>query len=125
MVARLEGSMPAKSFVMAFVLSGWLVALVVAGLIIAYTSFFGVAVLGVLILCFSVIVDQDRDGAVGTGITPGFIAHQIKAKAEMSPGQRRMVWAEQALEARSTRLFKYCGVAMVLVGLGGFWLFQL
>ena len=32
--------MPAKSFLMAFVLSGWLVALVVAGLIVAYTSFF-------------------------------------------------------------------------------------
>jgi hypothetical protein len=117
--------MPAKSFVMAFVLSGWLVALVVAGLIIAYTSFFGVAVLGVRILCFSVIVDQDRDGAVGTGITPGFIAQQIKAKAELSAVQRRMLWAEQALEAQSTRLFKYCGVAMVLVGLCGFWLFQL
>ena len=62
--------MPAKSFVMAFVLSGWLVALVAAGLIVAYTSFFGIAVLGVIVLCFSVIVDQDRDGAVGTGITP-------------------------------------------------------
>jgi hypothetical protein len=117
--------MPAKSFVMAFVLSGWLVARVVAGLIIAYTSFFGIAVLGVLILCFSVIVDQDRDGAVGTGVTPGFLAHQIRAKTEMSPGQRRMLWAERALEAQSTRLFKYCGAAMVLVGLCGFWLFQL
>jgi len=117
--------MPAKSFVMAFVLSGWLVALVVAGLIIAYTSFFGIAVLGLIILCFSAIVDQDRDGAVGTGITPGFLAHQVRAKADMSPAQRRMLWAEQALEAHSTRLFKYCGGAMVLVGLCGFWLYQL
>jgi hypothetical protein len=117
--------MPAKSFVMAFVLSGWLVALVVAVLIIAYTSFFGIAVLGLLILCFSVIVDQDRDGAVGTGVTPGFLAQQINAKAEMSPAQRRMSWAEHAVEAQSTRLFKYCGVTMILVGLCGFWLFQL
>ena len=117
--------MPAKSFVMAFVLSGWLIALVMAGLIVAYTSFFGIAVLGVVILCFSVIVDQDRDGAVGTGITPDFLAQQIKARATMSRAQRRAFWAEQALEAESTRLFRYCGMAMIIVGFGGFWLFQL
>src|SRR5476649_668576 len=101
--------MPAKSFVMAFVLSGWLIALVMAGLIVAYTSFFGIAVLGVIILCFSVIVDQDRDGAVGTGITPNFLAQQVNAKAAMSRAQRRVFLAEQALEAQSTRLFKYGG----------------
>jgi hypothetical protein len=117
--------MPAKSFVMAFVLSGWLIALVVAGLIVAYTSFFGIAVLGVLILCFSVIVDQDRDGAVGTGVTPDFLAQQIKARAAMSRAQRRVFWAEQALEGQSTRLFRYCGMAMILVGVAGFWFFQL
>ena len=117
--------MPAKSFVMAFVLSGWLVALILAGLIVAYTSFFGIAVLGLLILCFSVIVDQERDGAVGTGVTPNFLAQQVKAKVEMSPAQRRVFRAEQALEARSTRLFKYCGMAMMVAGLSGFWFFQL
>src|SRR5476651_352840 len=117
--------MPAKSFVMAFILSGWLIALVMAGLIVAYTSFFGIAVLGLIILCFSVIVDQDRDGAVGTGITPDFFAQQIKARAEMTRAQQRVFRAEQALEARSTRLFRYCGMAMILVGSGGFWFFQI
>ena len=117
--------MPAKSIVMAFVLSGWLVALVVAALIVAYTSFFGVAVLGILILCFSVIVDQDRDGAVGTGVTPGFFRQQVRARTEMSPSDRQALHHEHALEARSTRLFKYVGIGMTLLGLGGFWLFQL
>ena len=117
--------MPAKSIVMAFVLSGWLIALVVAALIVAYASFFGVAVLGILIWCFSVIVDQDRDGAVGTGITPGFFAQQFRARTEMSSTDRQALRREHALEARSTRLFKYVGIAMTLVGLGGFWLFQL
>ncbi len=117
--------MPAKSIVMAVVLSGWLVALVMAGLIVAYTSFFGVAALGVVILCFSVIVDQDRDGAVGAGLTPGFLAQQFRARAEMSPAERSAFRAEQAREARSTRHFRYLGLAMILVGLGGFWTFQL
>jgi hypothetical protein len=117
--------MPAKSIVMAFVLSGWLVALIVAGLIVAYTSFFGIGVLGVLIVCFSVIVDQDRDGAVGSGVTPAFVARQFEAKAAMSRSQRWALQAEQALEARSTRLFRYVGMAMILAGLVGFWFFQL
>ena len=117
--------MPAKSFLMAFVLSGWLVALIVAGLIVVYTSFFGVAVLGLIVLCFSVIVDQDRDGAVGTGITPNFLAQQVKARAEMTHTQQRVFRAEQALEAQSTRLFRYCSMAMILVGSAGFWFFQM
>ena len=117
--------MPAKSIVMAFVLSGWLIALIAACLIVAYASFFGVAVLGILILCLSVIVDQDRDGAVGTGITPAFFAQQFKARSELSFTHRLGLRHEHLLEARATRLFRYLGVAMFLVGLGGFWLFQL
>jgi hypothetical protein len=121
----MEGTVPAKSIVMAFVLSGWLVALVVAGLIVAYTSFFGLAVLGVLVWCLSVIVDQERDGAVGTGMTPGFFVRQFRARAEMSGVQRQVFHHEQAQEAQLTLRFKHLGMAMVLIGLGGFWLFQL
>lgn len=117
--------MPAKSIVMAFVLSGWLVALVVAGLIVAYTGFFGLAVLGVLVWCLSVIIDQERDGAVGAGMTPGFFAKQFSARTEMLPVERQALRHEQALEGQSTRRFKYLGIAMVLIGLAGFWLFQL
>jgi len=117
--------MPAKSVVMAVVLSGWLVALVVAGLIVAYTGFFGFGALGLLILCFSFIVDQDRDGAVGAGVTPGFLARQVRARAEMSADQRWAFRAEQAREAQSTYLFKVLGVSMIVIGFVGFWLFQL
>jgi hypothetical protein len=117
--------MPAKSIVMAVVLSGWLVALVLAGLIVAYTGFFGVGALGLLVLCFSFIVDQDRDGAVGAGMTPGFLARQVEARAAMSPAQRWALRDEQAREARSTRRFKLLGAAMIAIGFGGFWLFQL
>ena len=91
----------------------------------AYTSFFGVAVLGILIWCLSVIVDQDRDGAVGTGITPVFFAQQFRARAEMSLTHRQALRHEHALEAQSTRLFKVLGIGMTLVGFAGFWLFQL
>ena len=42
--------MPAKSIIMAFVFSAWMVVLIVAGLIVAYTGFFGLAVLGLEIV---------------------------------------------------------------------------
>ena len=117
--------MLAKSIVMALVLSAWLIVLVLAGLIVAYTGFFGLAVLGVLVWCLSVIVDQERDGAVGLGMTPGFLAQQFKARAEMPAGERLAFRHEQALEGQTTKRFKYLGIAMTLVGLAGFWLFQL
>jgi len=118
--------MPAKSIVMAFVLSAWLVTLIVAGLIVAYTGFFGLAVLGLVVLCLGVIVDQERDGVVGAGgMTPGFIAQQVKARAEMTSSERQALRHEHWQEARVTLRFKYLGLGMLLIGLGGFWLFQL
>jgi len=92
---------------------------------VAYTGFFGFGALALLILCFSFIVDQDRDGAVGAGVTPGFLARQVRARAEMSADQRWAFRAEQAREAQSTYLFKVLGVSMIVIGFVGFWLFQL
>ena len=94
-------------------------------LIVAYASFFGVAVLGVLVWFVSVRVDQERDGAVGAAVTPGFLARQFRARTDMSPAERLAFRDEQSLEARATRFFKYLGIAMVLVGLGGFGVYQL
>lgn len=117
--------MPAKSIVMAFVLSGWLVGLVLAGLIVAYTGFFGLAVLGIFVFAVSVTMDRDRDGPVGAGMTPGFMAQQVRAQDEMSPAHRMALRAEQSVEARTTRLFRYLGAGMFLVGAAGFWIWQL
>jgi hypothetical protein len=116
--------MPLKSIVMAFVLSGWLIAAALAFLMVAYASFFGVAVIGVAIWFVSACVDQERDGAVGTGLTPGFLSRQFRARVEMSPAERQAFREEQSLEARTTRFFKYFGIVLTLVGLGGFWLYQ-
>ena len=117
--------MPAKSIVMAFVLSGWLIAMVLAALIVAYTSFFGIAVIGVFILAVSVTLDRERDGAVGTGLTPGFLAQQHRTRQELSDAHRQALHDQHSREARSTRYVRYFGVAMMLIGLGGFWLYQL
>lgn len=117
--------MPAKSIVMAFVLSGWLIAVVLAALIVAYTSFFGIAVIGVFILAVSVTLDRERDGVVGAGLTPGFLAQQHRTRRELSDAHRQALHDQHSREARSTRYVRYLGVTMMLIGLGGFWLYQL
>lgn len=125
MLAERKGIMPAKSIVMAFVLSGWLIGLILAALVVAYASFFGIAVIGVFILAASVTLDRERDGAVGAGITPGFLAQQHRTRTELSDAYRQALRDQHAREARSTRYVRYLGLTIMLIGLGGFWLYQL
>lgn len=117
--------MPTKSIVMAFVLSGWLIAIVIAFMIVAYASFFGIAVIGLMIWFVSTRVDSENEGGVvGAGFSPGFLAQQVRSRAEMSKGERAALRGRQLLEAQSTRFFKYLGIALTAFGLGGFLLFQ-
>ncbi|HEV3490509.1 MAG TPA: hypothetical protein VG224_07845 [Reyranella sp.] len=117
--------MPGKSIVMAVVLSGWLIAAVIAFMIVAYTSFFGIAVVGLMIWFVSIRVDLEQEGPVGVGVSPGFFARQVRRRAEMSPAERAAVRGEKSLEAQSTRFFRHLGIALTLIGAAGFLYFQL
>lgn len=118
--------MPGKSIVMAFVWSGWLIAGVIAFMIVAYAGFFGVGVIGLMIWFVSTRVDTEHEGGVvGAGLTPGFLAQQIRTKAEMSTAERAALRGRQLLEGQSTRFFKLLGFALTVSGFGGFLLFQL
>jgi len=116
---------PGKSIVMAVVLSGWLIAAVVAFMIVAYTSFFGIGVVGLMIWFVSTRVDADQEGAVSVGVSPGFFARQVRAKAEMSHAERAALRGQKSLEAQSVRFFKHLGIALTLIGAAGFLYFQL
>ena len=70
--------MPGKAFVMAFVWSGWLIASVIAFLIVAYAGFFGMGVIGLMIWFVTARVDMEHDGVVGAGVSPGFLAQQLQ-----------------------------------------------
>ena len=69
--------MPAKSVVMAIVLSGWLIAAVFAALIVAYTSFFGVGVIGIMLWFVCTRVELEEDGPVGNVSAVSLFASQI------------------------------------------------
>jgi hypothetical protein len=116
--------MPGKAFVMAFVWSGWLIASVIAFLIVAYASFFGIGVIGLMIWFVAARVDMEQDGVVGAGVSPGFLAQQVRVRAEMSRGERAAQRGRQLLEKQSTRFFRWLGIALTVAGFGGFLLFQ-
>ena len=117
--------MPLKSIVMAVVLSGWLIATVIAFMIVAYAGFFGIGVVGLMIWFVSTRADLEQEGAVGVGVSPGFFARQVTRKAEMSHAERAAVRGEKSLEAQSIRFFRHLGIALTLIGAGGFLYFQL
>ena len=117
--------MPGKAFVMAFVWSGWLIASVIAFMIVAYASFFGVAVIGLMIWFVTSRVDMEQDGVVGAGVSPAFLAQQLRTRTEMSRAERAALHGRQLLEQQSTRFFRYLGILLTVGGLGGFWLFQI
>jgi hypothetical protein len=120
-----EAYMPGKAFVMAFVWSGWLIASVIAFMIVAYASFFGIGVIGLMIWFVTARVDMEQDGVVGAGVSPSFLAQQVKVRTEMSRAERAALHGRQLLEKQSTRFFRYLGIVLTLGGFGGFLLFQI
>lgn len=110
---------------MAIALSAWLIVSVVAFMAVAYAGFFGIAVLGLLLWFICTLVDLETDAVVGSGMSPGFMKQQLKAKAEMSSSQRAARLWELVLAAQSVRFYRHLGAALTVVGLGGFVLFQI
>lgn len=118
--------MPGKAIVMAFVWSGWLIASVIAFMIVAYAGFFGVGVIGLMIWFVCARVDMEDEGnVVGSGFSPGFLAQQVRNRAEMSRAERAALRGRQVVGQQTVRFFKYLGVTLTVLGFGGFLLFQL
>lgn len=116
--------MSGRSILIAIALSGWLIVSIVVGMTVAYAGFIGIGVVGLLMWFICTIVDLELDGAVGSGMSPNFLAHQVKAKLEVSRAERAACFGEKLLEAQSVRLFKYLGAALAVIGMAGFVAFQ-
>jgi hypothetical protein len=115
---------PLKSIVMAVVLSGWLLASVLAFMMVAYTSFAGIGVIGLMIWYVCTRLDQEQDGPASVG-SPDSFARQVRSRAEMSRAERAALRAEKRVAGQSIRFFRHLGIALTAIGLGGFLCFQL
>jgi hypothetical protein len=109
---------------MAIALSAWLLASVVAFLIVAYTSFFGVAFIGLVICYVSAQFELDGDRPVGSA-TMSLLGAQVRAQQELTAEQRQSVRHQQSLAIQSARFFKFLGLGLMAIGLCGGVYYQL
>ena len=110
--------------------------LTIGGAIIAtaFASYFlalvvgwiGVGVLGLALAFIGVRLEVEKDGPVGgPTITPDLYAASHRARERMLPSERAGERAEIAANVRFCQLCKMIGTALIVVGLSGFYFFQL
>lgn len=117
--------MSARTILIAIGLSAWLLASAVAFLIVAYTTFFGIAVIGLAIAYVSTQFELDADTPVASSLNTSFLAAQLQAKRDLSAEQRLAAHHEQSLAGQSARFFKLFGLGLAIIGLCGGLYYQL
>ena len=117
--------MSGKSILIAIALSGWLLASIVAFLVVAYTSFFGIGLIGLVLWFIATQFELDGDRPVATSFSASLLAAQVRARNEMSREQRAAQQHDDSLRAKSVRFFKHLGMGLTLIGVGGFLCYQL
>jgi hypothetical protein len=116
--------MHGKTIVLAVAALGWLVASLIAFVIVASFTFFGIGLIGLLLWFVCTRMELEKDAAVGSGWTPGLIASQYEARQKLSVEQRAADSEEQTLAMHSMRFFKNLGMALTLIGAVGFLYYQ-
>ena len=105
---------PGKTILFAVAAIGYLVAGLVAFALISLVGFFGVGLIGLFALFMCMQIELDLDG----GSNP--FGAQFRSRGEMTGAERAGRRHEQWLANRSTRLFKYVGIGLTVIGFGGF-----
>ena len=112
--------MSGRSIVIAVAIAGWFVASLVAFVIVALFDFLGVGLIGVLIAFVATQFELESGGIAGGGYGASMIRHQMEADRKLSPEQRAARRHEQAFASQSTRFFRHFGIALAVIGFGGF-----
>jgi hypothetical protein len=115
-----EQPMSGKSIVIAVALAGWFIASLIAFVIVALFDFMGVGLIGVLIAFVATQFELESGGIAGGAYGASMIHHQLEADRQMSPEQRAAKRTEQSISVQSTRFFRHFGIALALIGFGGF-----
>ena len=112
--------MSGKSIVIAIALAGWFAASLVAFVIVALFDFLGVGVIGLLIAFVATQVELESGSIAGGAYGASMIHRQLEAARQMSPEQRAAQRDERFLAVLSTRFFRNLGIALAVIGFGGF-----
>jgi hypothetical protein len=117
--------MHGKVVILAVAALGWLVASLIAFVIVATFTFFGIGLIGLLLWFVCTRMELEKDAAVGSGWSPELIVSQYEARQKMSAEQRAAAREEQTLAMHSMRFFKNLGIAFTLIGAAGFVFYQI
>ncbi len=109
-----------RSVVVAIAVCGWLVASLVAFLVVAHTRFLGIGVIGLLLLFVCIRIELETDAPAGGPFDTSLMASQVRTKRERSRAEHAAARAENSLAVQSTRFFKNVGIGLALIGFGGF-----
>jgi hypothetical protein len=112
--------MSGKSIVIAVAPAGCFVASLIAFVIVALFDFLGVGLIGVLIAFVATQFELESGGIAGGAYGASMIHHQLEADRQMPQEQRAARRNEQAFSVQSTRFFRHIGIALALIGFGGF-----
>ena len=117
--------MEGRTLAIAVAALGWLVASLIAFVLVASFGFFAIGLIGLLLWFICVRIELEKDAAVGSGWTPHLIGSQHQERERMSGDERARWRHEQSLGLQSVRFFKHLGIALTLIGAAGFLWFQL
>jgi len=112
--------MQGRTILVAVAFAGWFVAALVAFVVVALFDFLGVGLIGVLIAFVATQFELESGGIAGGAYGASMIQHQLEANRKMSPEQRAAQRNEQSLTAQTARFFRHFGVALAVIGFGGF-----
>jgi hypothetical protein len=117
--------MHGRTIALAVAALGWLIAGLVAFVLVSQFGFFAIGLIGLLLWFVCVRIELEKDAVIGNSRTPELIAYQHEARERMSPEQRAAWREEQSIALQSTRFFKHLGIGLTAIGAAGFGWFQL
>jgi hypothetical protein len=117
--------MHGRTIALAVSACGWLVASLIAFVLVASFGLFAIGLVGLPLWFICVRIELEKDAAVGSGWTPHLIASQHEARERMSDEERASWRHEQSLAVQSARFFKHLGIGLTVIGAAGFLWFQI
>jgi hypothetical protein len=93
--------------------------------ILPLVGFLGIAVLGLLVGLSAILVDLEKEGAVGGSQSPHLYAQQMIAQESMTRSERAAHRSEMKSLMRPLFVTKVISGGLFVVGLGGIFLFDL
>jgi hypothetical protein len=112
----------ARSILIALALSAWILASAVTFLFVAFTSFFGIGVIGLIICAITFRIEIDD---VPNAPATSDLGARLRAGQDLPLEQRRSVAHEKSLAMQSVRFFRFFGLGLAAIGLCGGLYYQL